>query len=108
MAIHHTYVILISILFVLVFALMIHSLARQRKAVSASPSPFGGPTGHVQWLWALVPLAILGYVNAALIDAPDARHTATGRKIELAAAQTAGPLRLAGKSIVITPPPVTQ
>jgi len=51
---------------------MLVSLIRYRKP-NGEPSRFGGPTGRVQWLWALVPMAILGAVNLALIE-PSGDH----------------------------------
>ena len=66
MGLHNSYLAAISVLFVLLFAVMLWSLMRHRKPDSAPR--FGGPTGRVQWLWALVPMAILGLVDLALID----------------------------------------
>ena len=82
MGIHNSYLLAVSMLFALVFAIMLYSLIRHSKPGDA-PCRFRGPTGRVQWLWALVPMAILGVVNVALIDRTD-DHRAPG-KIELAA-----------------------
>lgn len=92
MGIHNNYLLAISALFTLIFAIMLYSLIRHRKADDA-PRRFGGATGRVQWLWALVPMVILGLVNIALIDqtgrthrtAPAAYHDAAHDKVSLAA-----------------------
>ena len=72
MGIHNSYLIAISALFVLVFVIMLYSLIRHVEP-GETASRFGGPTGRVQWLWALVPMAILGAVNLALIE-PSGDH----------------------------------
>ena len=79
MEIHNHYVIAISAIFVLVFAIMLVSLIRYRKP-GGEASRFGGPTGRVQWLWALVPMAILGAVNLALIE-PSGDHKVVLKQI---------------------------
>lgn len=84
MGIHNSYLIAISVLFALVFVIMLFSLVRYRKPDEA-PSRFSGPTGRVQWLWALVPMAILAAVDLALIDRGDDYQPAVHAKIELAA-----------------------
>src|ERR1035437_3112540 len=89
MEMHNRYLIAVSALFALVFVIMLYSLIRYRKADGAT-SRFSGPTGRVQWLWALVPMAILGAINIALIDHSDDRHAVAAKKIELAVAQTNG------------------
>lgn len=80
MNLHAIYLIAVSAVFVAVFAVMLHSLIRYRKPGDATRR-FSGPTGRVQWLWALVPMLILGAVNIVLIErAIDPHHP-----IELAA-----------------------
>lgn len=81
---HHSYMIIISALFAVVFVIILLSMIKHRRASGAGK--FFGPTGGIQWFWALVPLLILGFVNLALIDVPDDRATATPKKIELATA----------------------
>lgn len=75
-SLHNAYLIALSALFALVFAIMIHSLLRHRHAGAGSPARFSGPTGTVQCLWAMVPIAILLSVDVALIEAPDHRPPA--------------------------------
>ena len=71
MTLHHAYVTAMSILFVAIFVVIMHTLARHRqRSGAAAEKRFGGPTGSGQWLWALVPLLILGGVNVALLDVP--------------------------------------
>ncbi len=69
MTLHNAYLIVLTGLFVTIFAIMILSLARHgRTSAAPSASKFGGPTGRGQWLWALVPIAIVAGVDFALID----------------------------------------
>ena len=85
---HHSYMIALSALFIVVFVIIIYSMIKHRKASGASAGSFFGPTGGVQWFWALVPLVILGFVNFALIDVADDQASAIPKKIELATMQT--------------------
>jgi cytochrome c oxidase subunit 2 len=84
MGLHNDYLLAISVIFALVFAIMLYSLIRYRKPGGETPR-FSGPTGRVQWLWALVPMAILGAVNLALIDRSADQPNGFPKKIELAA-----------------------
>ena len=83
---HHSYMIIISTLFAVVFVIILLSMIKHRRA--SGPGKFFGPTGGIQWFWALVPLAILGFVNLALISVPDDQASAAPKKIELATAPT--------------------
>ena len=93
MSLHHSYLIALSALFIVAFAIMIFSLARHRRAGSAAAARFSGPTGTGQWLWAMVPIAILLSVDLALIDAAGERRPLAAPTITLAAAPppAAGP-----------------
>lgn len=84
---HNAYLIVLTGLFVAVFAIMILSLARHGRT-SATPSArkFGGPAGRGQWLWALVPIAIVAGVDFALIDLPSLRSASAAKPIAVAAA----------------------
>jgi cytochrome c oxidase subunit 2 len=62
--------LVITILFVVVFAIMIYSMVKHRKSVGHQPAKFTGPTGTVQWLWALVPFAILLFIDFILMGIP--------------------------------------
>ena len=53
--IHNEFMIIIGILFAVVFAIMIYSMVKHRKSVGHPPAKFTGPTGAIQWVWALVP-----------------------------------------------------
>ena len=89
MTLHLGYLIFISVLFTLVFAVMIHSLIRHRQAACASGSRFPGTAGKRQWLWTLVPMAMLAFVNVALIDA-DVERAAVPKIVAFAAASASG------------------
>ena len=85
---HHSYMIAISALFIVVFVIIIYSMIKHRRSSGSTGGRFFGPTGGVQWLWALVPLVILAFVNFALIGVPDEHASAVPKKIELATVQT--------------------
>lgn len=68
LAMHGYFVLIVAVLFVVVFAVMIYSLAKHRKSAGDQSGRFTGPTGTVQWLWAMVPFAILLFVVYALIS----------------------------------------
>jgi cytochrome c oxidase subunit II len=68
--IHNEFMLIITILFVVVFAIMIYSMIKHRKSVGHQPAKFTGPTGTVQWFWALVPFAILLFIDFILMGIP--------------------------------------
>ncbi|GAB2905319.1 hypothetical protein GCM10027046_38880 [Uliginosibacterium flavum] len=74
MSLHNRYMIAISALFAVVFVIMIFSMIKHRRACVRSASKVVGTTGAVQWFWALLPLAILGYINFSLIDTDSGDH----------------------------------
>jgi heme/copper-type cytochrome/quinol oxidase subunit 2 len=84
---HNSYMIFVSALFAVVFVIMILSLVKHRRTCDHLAAKFSGPTGTVQWLWALVPFVILACIDAALINLPDDRTSSAPKKIELAIAQ---------------------
>ena len=86
MRMHHSYMIVISVVFVAVFAIIIYSMLKHRWA--SGSGKFFGPTGGIQWFWALVPLLILGFIDMALISVPDDQASVAPKKIELATAPT--------------------
>ena len=68
--IHNEFMIIITVLFVVVFAIMIYSMAKHRKSLGHQPAKFTGPTGTVQWIWSLVPFAILIFIDYILVGIP--------------------------------------
>jgi cytochrome c oxidase subunit 2 len=68
--IHNEFMLVITILFVVVFAIMIYSMVKHRKSVGHAPAKFTGPTGSVQWFWALIPFAILLFIDFILMGIP--------------------------------------
>jgi cytochrome c oxidase subunit II len=68
--VHNEFMLIITVLFVAVFAIMLYSMFRHRKSVGARPAQFTGPTGRVQWLWALVPFAMLLFIDFVLMGIP--------------------------------------
>jgi len=65
--IHGHFMIAITVLFLLVFAITIYTMVKHRKDTAAQGTEFAGARGTVQWLWATVPFAILLYVDYVLI-----------------------------------------
>lgn len=84
---HNGYMIFVSALFAVVFVVMILSLVKHRRTCGHLATGFSGPTGTVQWLWALVPFVILAGIDVALINLPNDRTSSAPKKIELAIAQ---------------------
>ena len=68
--IHNEFMLIITILFVVVFAIMIYSMIRHRKSVGHQPANFTGPNSKLQWLWALIPFAILLFIDFILMGIP--------------------------------------
>ena len=68
--IHNEFMIIITVLFVVVFGIMIYSMIKHRKSLGHQPAKFTGPTGTVQWIWALVPFAILIFIDYILVGIP--------------------------------------
>ena len=87
MSLHNSYLIALSTLFAVVFAIMIYSLARHRRSAGEPMARFFGPSGSVQWLWAMIPIAILAGIDFALIETPEDRSSMAPKKIELAVVQ---------------------
>jgi cytochrome c oxidase subunit 2 len=67
---HNEFMLIITALFVVVFAIMIYSMIKHRKSAGHEPATFSGPTGSVQWFWALVPFAILLFIDFVLMGIP--------------------------------------
>ena len=68
--IHNEFMLIITILFVVVFAIMIYSMIRHRKSSGHAPAKFTGPTGTLQWFWAFIPFAILLFIDFVLMGIP--------------------------------------
>lgn len=65
---HGYFMVILTLVFVVVFGITIYSMAKHRKDNDEKPGKFAGPTGSVQWLWAMVPFAILLFVDYILIS----------------------------------------
>ena len=68
--IHNHFMIVITVLFLVVFGIMVYSMLKHRKSVGHQPARFTGPTGTVQWLWALLAFAILLFIDYVLMGIP--------------------------------------
>ena len=86
---HTSYMIALSVLFAVVFVIMIGSQIRHRRRCLRSVAGFSGLAGTHgagQWFWALLPLLILAGINLSLL-LPQATALANSPpKIKLAAA----------------------
>ena len=68
--IHNEFMLVITVLFVVVFAIMIYSMIRHRKSSGHAPAKFTGPTSALQWFWVLIPFAILLFIDFILMGIP--------------------------------------
>ena len=68
--IHNQFMLIITAIFVVVFAVMIYSMVKHRKSSGHAPEKFTGPTGTVQWIWTLVPFAILLFIDFVIMGIP--------------------------------------
>ncbi len=68
--IHNEFMLIITTLFVVVFAIMIYSMVKHRKSVGHQPAKFTGPAGRLQWFWALLPFGILLFIDFILMGIP--------------------------------------
>lgn len=68
--IHNEFMLIITTLFVVVFAIMIYSMIKHRKSVGHQPANFTGPRSALQWLWVLIPFAILLFIDFVLMGIP--------------------------------------
>ncbi len=64
---HNDFMIIVTALFVVVFGIMIYSMVKHRQSIGHHAAKFTGTSGSVQWLWAMVPFAILLFVDYALM-----------------------------------------
>ena len=67
---HNQFMLIITVLFVVVFGIMVYSMIRHRKSAGAAPARFSGPTGRLQWFWVLVPFAMLLFIDFILMGIP--------------------------------------
>jgi cytochrome c oxidase subunit 2 len=67
---HNEFMIIITVLFVVVFAIMLYSMIMHRKSNGAEPAKFTAPSGKLQWFWALVPFGMLLFIDFVLMGIP--------------------------------------
>ncbi|HJW23568.1 MAG TPA: cytochrome c oxidase subunit II [Rhodocyclaceae bacterium] len=68
--IHNEFMIIITVLFTVVFAIMIYSMVKHRRSSGHQAARFSGPRGALQWFWVLVPFAILLFIDFILMGIP--------------------------------------
>jgi cytochrome c oxidase subunit 2 len=67
---HNEFMVIITVLFVVVFAIMIYSMIKHRKRPGHEPAQFTGPASKLQWFWVLVPFGILLFIDFVLMGIP--------------------------------------
>lgn len=67
---HNEFMLIITVLFVVVFAVMIYSMIKHRKSVGAKPAQFSAPKNGLEWFWAIIPFAILLFIDFILMGIP--------------------------------------
>jgi len=70
LAIHNEFMLIITILFVVVFAIMVYSMINHRKRPGYEAATFSAPTSRLQWFWVLLPFAILLFIDFILMGIP--------------------------------------
>jgi cytochrome c oxidase subunit 2 len=73
LAIHNEFMLVITALFVAVFAIMLYSMFKHRKSSGHAPAKFTGPTGGIQWFWVAVPFVLLLFIDFVLMGIPAVR-----------------------------------
>jgi cytochrome c oxidase subunit 2 len=70
LAIHNEFMLIITILFVVVFAIMVYSMMNHRKRPGYEAATFSAPTNRLQWFWVILPFAILLFIDFVLMGIP--------------------------------------
>ncbi|HCZ17134.1 MAG TPA: hypothetical protein DHV85_21725 [Candidatus Accumulibacter sp.] len=65
--VHGYFLAILAVLFVALFGIMVYTMARHGKRGSDHLEKVAGSSGAVQWLWVMVPFAILLFVDYVLI-----------------------------------------
>jgi cytochrome c oxidase subunit 2 len=73
--VHNEFMLIITTLFVSVFAIMVWSMIRHRKHGGHAPAGFTAPTSRWQWIAVLIPFAMLMFVDFALMGVPAVKAT---------------------------------
>jgi len=68
--VHNMFMVIIVTMFVVVFAVMLYSIARHRKSIGAKPHPFTHPVRTWQWVLVSVPFLILAFIDFITIGIP--------------------------------------
>ncbi|MBS1189079.1 MAG: cytochrome c oxidase, subunit [Rhodocyclaceae bacterium] len=68
--VHNEFMLIITVLFTVVFAIMVYSMIKHRKSAGHPAADFTGPRGVLQWFWVLVPFAILLFIDFILMGIP--------------------------------------
>jgi cytochrome c oxidase subunit 2 len=68
--VHNLFMLIISVLFVLVFAIMAYSMIKHRKSQGHQAATFTQPNNAKQWFWVLVPFGILLFIDYVIFGIP--------------------------------------
>ncbi|MCG2577443.1 cytochrome c oxidase subunit II [Dechloromonas sp. XY25] len=70
LAVHNEFMLIITILFVVVFAIMVYSMIYHRKRPGYEAATYTAPTSRLQWFWVILPFAILLFIDFVLMGIP--------------------------------------
>ncbi len=68
--IHNLFMAIITVLFVVVFAIMVYSMFFHRKSRGYQAADFTGPRNPKQWFWVLIPFALLLFIDYVIFGIP--------------------------------------
>jgi cytochrome c oxidase subunit 2 len=68
--IHNVFMWVITIMFLVVFAIMVYSFMHHRKREGYKPDDSTAPKSKMQWFWTMVPFAILLFIDYIVFGIP--------------------------------------
>ena len=68
--VHNLFMVIISVIFVVVLAIMLYSMWKHRKREGHQASDFVKPNSRKQWAWVMVPFAALLFIDYVVFGIP--------------------------------------
>ncbi|MDD3519274.1 MAG: cytochrome c oxidase subunit II [Chromatiales bacterium] len=68
--VHNLFMLIITVVFVTVFAIMLYSFYTHRKSVGHKAADFTQPNSRKQWFWVIVPFAVLLFIDYIVFGIP--------------------------------------
>ncbi len=68
--VHNMFMVIIGTLFIVVFAIMLYSIARHRRSAGAKPHHFTHPVRTWQWVLVSIPFLILAFIDFVTMGIP--------------------------------------